>query len=186
MKVYFIGLEGHTAIKIGFTANNDVSVRLRQLQTGQPQKLYLIGTIDGDRSVEQTLHKELAALRRNGEWFDGGAGLRHLVEHIIATGEWYACRGPRLLGYQWVWAFSDAENDDPQISCNEAEIKFAERQLKGFRKQAEKFFGRYGYWPYRGNGPAANIFKIIDRVKNQAALNAAKYLLAWQGIEVLV
>lgn len=66
--VYFITDSNH--IKIGYT-KNDVRKRLKQLQTSNPNKLFLLGYIEGDKNVEKTLHKKFSSsiIRQNGEWF---------------------------------------------------------------------------------------------------------------------
>lgn len=66
--VYFITDSNH--IKIGYT-KNDVRKRLKQLQTSNPNKLFLLGYIEGDKEIEKKLHKKFysSIIRQNGEWF---------------------------------------------------------------------------------------------------------------------
>ena len=66
--IYFI--TDMTNIKIGYT-KNDVYKRLKQLQTGCANNLYLLGWIDGDKTKEKELHKKFSnyKIRFNGEWF---------------------------------------------------------------------------------------------------------------------
>ena len=66
--VYFITDSNY--IKIGYT-KNDVKKRLKQLQTSNPNKLFLLGYIEGDKEIEKKLHKKFYAsiIRHNGEWF---------------------------------------------------------------------------------------------------------------------
>lgn len=66
--VYFI-TDGQY-IKIGYT-KNDAKKRLKQLQTSSPNRLFLLGYIDGDKTIEQNLHKKFynSIVRINGEWF---------------------------------------------------------------------------------------------------------------------
>lgn len=69
MPVYFITCSDQSSIKIGKSVN--VHVRLKQLQTGNPCALMLMGWIesDDDNSLEHSLHKKYAKHRCNGEWF---------------------------------------------------------------------------------------------------------------------
>ena len=66
--VYFI--TDSKDIKIGYT-KNDVTKRLKQLQTANTNKLYLLGYIDGPKELEKELHKKFLKYkkRHNGEWF---------------------------------------------------------------------------------------------------------------------
>jgi hypothetical protein len=83
MTVYFVEMEGSKAIKIGFTAADDVAQRMRQLQTGQPNKLSLLGSIAGDQDAERSLHAIFAAYRVSGEWFEGPAVFRQFLRYMI-------------------------------------------------------------------------------------------------------
>lgn len=66
--VYFI--TDNRYIKIGYTKNN-VNKRLKQLQTSNPNRLFLLGYIEGDKDTEKMLHKKFfsSLSRMNGEWF---------------------------------------------------------------------------------------------------------------------
>ena len=66
--VYFI-TDG-SYIKIGYTKNNSKK-RLKQLQTSNASELFLLGYIDGDKTVEKELHNQFSSsiVRQNGEWF---------------------------------------------------------------------------------------------------------------------
>lgn len=65
-RVYFI--DDGTAVKIGIAL--DPLARLDALQTGNPRRLDLIGSIEGDLGDERVLHDRFAAHRLVGEWFD--------------------------------------------------------------------------------------------------------------------
>ena len=66
--VYFI-TDGNY-IKIGYTKNNSKK-RLKQLQTSNANRLFLLGYIEGDKTVEKELHNKFSSsiVRQNGEWF---------------------------------------------------------------------------------------------------------------------
>ncbi|MEU9796431.1 GIY-YIG nuclease family protein [Streptomyces sparsogenes] len=64
---YLVGMEGSPLVKIGFTSGNPKK-RLASLQTGQPMKLWLLWSSDGNH--ESALHRRFAQHRVRGEWFD--------------------------------------------------------------------------------------------------------------------
>ena len=64
-KVYFI--TDRRYVKIGKTQN--IISRLSALQTGHPEKLYVLGYVDGGRGEEKKLHKRFSKYRVRGEWF---------------------------------------------------------------------------------------------------------------------
>lgn len=66
--IYLLGSAEPLALKIGFT-KQDPRDRLKQLQTGNPARLTLIGWYPGTLKEEQELHKTLAEYRIGGEWF---------------------------------------------------------------------------------------------------------------------
>ncbi|MGE4419997.1 MAG: GIY-YIG nuclease family protein [Sulfurimonas sp.] len=66
--VYFIKNIDTGRIKIGFS--DTPTKRLKELQTGNDNKLVLIKTIAGDKNKEASLHEMFSHLRSNGEWFD--------------------------------------------------------------------------------------------------------------------
>jgi hypothetical protein len=63
--VYFV--QSGNAVKIGMSG--DISKRLRVLRTMSPLPLELLGVIPGGRNEEAALHREWAAQRLHGEWF---------------------------------------------------------------------------------------------------------------------
>jgi Meiotically up-regulated gene 113 len=69
--LYLIGYQQADAwlIKIGIAT--EPTQRLKQLQTGNSQKLYLLGTIanTNPRQIEQRLHQKYRHYRKSGEWF---------------------------------------------------------------------------------------------------------------------
>jgi hypothetical protein len=67
--IYFIQAGDGGPVKIGHT-KHDAHKRLKELQTGCPEKLTVVGVIEGDRSQERQLHEILDAYRIHGEWFE--------------------------------------------------------------------------------------------------------------------
>src|SRR3954462_9184799 len=67
MPIYFLQTGDGGPVKIGSTA--DVRARVQFLQCGSPERLRLLGVVDGDVFDERRVHRLLAAHRIRGEWF---------------------------------------------------------------------------------------------------------------------
>lgn len=65
--LYIIQSDVSGNIKIG--RSKDPQKRLKQLQTGNPNKLKLIAEFKGEGWKEKILHDRLAFYRLEGEWF---------------------------------------------------------------------------------------------------------------------
>lgn len=63
--IYFIKAKNY--VKIG-VSKNPVQ-RLKELQTANPIKLKLLGTIEGNFSTEAALHRMFYKWKKTGEWF---------------------------------------------------------------------------------------------------------------------
>lgn len=63
--IYFIRCELTKAVKIGIS--DEPGRRLRQLQTANPGKLSIVGTIPGDASTEAAFHARFADRRMAGD-----------------------------------------------------------------------------------------------------------------------
>lgn len=68
-KIYFLTEGKH--IKIGYTTQS-ISARIKQLNTGSAQEIYLLGWMQGNKEIEKQLHIRFAnnRVRFNGEWFN--------------------------------------------------------------------------------------------------------------------
>lgn len=66
--VYFVR-EQDGPVKIGWTAK-DPELRLRSMQTGNPRRLELLGTVRGTLATEAILHDRFSRYHLVGEWFD--------------------------------------------------------------------------------------------------------------------
>lgn len=77
--VYFIG-DGEGRVKIGYTAGS-AAERMKDLQTGSPQRLRLLATQPGSMRDERALHRRFAhaRIRQDGEWFRATPGLRRHI-----------------------------------------------------------------------------------------------------------
>lgn len=79
-RIYFIQGEAGGPIKIGFAT--DVAARIRGLQTGHHQKLVCLVHVSGTMDDERLLHRDFAAHRTQGEWFDDCAEIRALIDSV--------------------------------------------------------------------------------------------------------
>ena len=66
--LYIIQSDFTGMIKIG--RSKDPNKRLKQLQTGNPNKLRLIASFKGEGWKEKNLHERLEKFRLEGEWFN--------------------------------------------------------------------------------------------------------------------
>lgn len=78
--VYFV-TEGRY-IKIGYTFQ-EIGKRMKQLQTGNGRKVYLLGWVDGGKEKEQELHILFSSerVRYDGEWFSPSERLLEYINH---------------------------------------------------------------------------------------------------------
>jgi hypothetical protein len=77
--IYFAQADGIGHIKIGFTDQDDVLLRIAQLQTGCPVTIRLLGTIPGTAEDEKNLHRQFAAHRSSGEWFKSAPDILAMI-----------------------------------------------------------------------------------------------------------
>jgi hypothetical protein len=66
--IYFIQVGKIGPIKIGHTMGNDIRDRFSSLQMSNPEELFCIGTIEGDRELEKTILAKFRCHRIRGEW----------------------------------------------------------------------------------------------------------------------
>lgn len=98
--VYFIQAGLHLGpIKIGLARN--VSQRIRELQTGNPARLYLLGLTyargyEASR-LERELHRRFAPLRLSGEWFRAAPMLFEEIEKCPLNALTYPAEQYRLM-----------------------------------------------------------------------------------------
>ncbi len=78
--VYFLRSENEGEIKIGYAV--DVEKRVKQLQTGHPQKLKVMATLKGDMELEKDIHDKFYKHRLNGEWFEPHPDLLAFISTI--------------------------------------------------------------------------------------------------------
>lgn len=78
--VYFVQMRHSRSVKVGIA--NDITVRLRSLQNGNPEDLAVICSITGDYPLEQSLHLALKPWRLRGEWFSWCEPLERAVADL--------------------------------------------------------------------------------------------------------
>jgi Meiotically Up-regulated Gene 113 (MUG113) protein len=120
--VYFIQANPSKRVKIG-KANNP-ETRLKELQTGSPEKLSILGLINCKHSGqaaerEAVLHKQFSDLRLEGEWFDFG-------HELVA----YCCG--------WGWIETDLLGLRDTLRCL---ANFKKSVFSGFTQQELSYYG---------------------------------------------
>ena len=82
--VYFIQEEETGRIKIGFSEKNP-NQRLSDFQTGNSNKLILLGYIEGTYQDESNLHKEFSKerIRIENEWFESSSRLVNRIKDLL-------------------------------------------------------------------------------------------------------
>jgi len=80
--VYFIKEEGTDRIKIGFSEKHPEG-RLKDFQTGNSNKLNLLGYIEGTYQDESNLHQEFSEERGSGEWFESSPRLKDRIKELL-------------------------------------------------------------------------------------------------------
>jgi|GEM_PF-3303976 len=79
--VYFVLCSQVNAIKIGYTTN--LKARLSALQTGNPQRLKVLGWMDGGKAQESATHQAFSGYHTGiGEWFFFE---NELVDYVLAV-----------------------------------------------------------------------------------------------------
>lgn len=80
-RIYFIQSGTSGPIKIGYTASS-VERRLSNLQIGHPEKLILLVSIEGNRSLEKQLHNQFNNHHSIGEWFHPHPSILSFIDEI--------------------------------------------------------------------------------------------------------
>lgn len=80
--VYFVGgLAG--PVKIGWT-QQPIKARLKCIQNGSPIKLHVLATQCAPRAKERWYHRQFAAARLHGEWFERTPELQDVIDRLCA------------------------------------------------------------------------------------------------------
>jgi len=127
--IYFLQCGDRGPIKIGNT-EGAVVWRIRQLQASAPYELTLRGVHEGDRAVEQSLHKRFSEYRFRGEWF---LPVPALLRHIEAMGG--------------LAKHHELERPDLKAAiCRPSRRGWTKAQRQEFRELTDKFGREYSAW----------------------------------------
>ena len=80
--VYLIAMSESRHVKIGFAKS--VAHRLREVQSGNPEKLIIRASVRALPRLERDLHEHYAEHRKHGEWFRYGPWVEHLIGAMAA------------------------------------------------------------------------------------------------------
>jgi hypothetical protein len=142
MSVYFIRAGDY--IKIGVAS--DPHRRLREHQTSSPQKLELVGVIEGGRELERALHAMFSDAHVNGEWFKPTAKMLAIAQGTITvsapsqpkdSNEWIefskkGTRNPKRYAYLRRW-----------VKRGEAWVKSKPVRIKTIKPMSEEEYRAY-------------------------------------------
>jgi predicted DNA-binding transcriptional regulator AlpA len=76
--IYFAGFGNY--VKIGRSEN--VEARIKELQTGSPEKIEVYFVLQEDRISEADFHRTFAQYRTNGEWFRREGALAEFIDRV--------------------------------------------------------------------------------------------------------
>jgi hypothetical protein len=79
--IYFIHDRISRAVKIG--VSNNPADRLGTLQTGNPNRMELLGHIRGDERDEARLHQQFAEYKVGGEWFKDDQHVMDTIQKLL-------------------------------------------------------------------------------------------------------
>lgn len=80
--IYFIQSGDSGPIKIGLCQDGGLRRRIQALQTGNPARCTVLGTMAGDVEREKAIHYDLREHRIRGEWFaPSGPVIRYVSTH---------------------------------------------------------------------------------------------------------
>jgi hypothetical protein len=113
-------------IKIG--SSKDPGKRIRELQTGNPRKLAIMGWIECEnQDLEKSLHKKYEKKKLNGEWFtiEPADVFEELKKHSISSficvqanaGQFLGCDRDAIPEYLGPWEWLDTEIDEFCPKC---------------------------------------------------------------------
>ncbi len=80
-EIYFASCPPIEMIKVGISRN--ATLRVRQLGTNIGHPLDLIGLIEGDRHIEQSIHNSLRPYRHDGEWYHDIPPVRATIQNCF-------------------------------------------------------------------------------------------------------
>jgi hypothetical protein len=163
--VYFIRCGD--SVKIGFAT--DLPMRLRSLQTGNPNALTVLGYVAGTQKAEKAMHRALADARGSGEWFAAEPAMR-LLEDCLAS-----CDVSASIAACQQRAAAKAEAS--RLSRQSFEAPFAEAVAAAFQAAVDKH-GSAFVAKHVGLGQ-----RQLSNVINMRAMPAAHRLFALLALD---
>lgn len=79
------GMKKDAAVKIGKTTAERKGKRKKELQIGNPEKLYVIAKLRGGKKREAELHDRFSRSRIHGEWFRRTTEVQAWLDEIGAS-----------------------------------------------------------------------------------------------------
>ena len=136
--VYFIREEETCRIKIGFSEKNPKG-RLKDFQTGNSNKLDLIGYIEGKKEDENRIHQEFyeERIRSVNEWFEPSSCLKERIIELLEKALEEKKRGIEKLNLEFnKGEKKNGKENGPGILNNsnavyEGEYKYEKKHGKG-------------------------------------------------------
>lgn len=113
--VYFVSAPDKVRfpIKIGRSTTNAIHGRLGTLQTGMPYKLHFMLVVEADPAFETQVHRALADIRLEGEWFKRTTKLLDFISALEAEEpDWRELLLPR-------YKFKDPEYEQRVMRADE-------------------------------------------------------------------
>ena len=109
-------------IKIGFTGRG-TDQRMKEMQTGNPYVLELIGCADGSMEAETAIHRLLKPYNVRGEWFTDHPDVLDVVDKIVNNDRaWINSIQPRYFA----WAVRNVRDEMEHMDTPDA-LTFEEK-----------------------------------------------------------
>lgn len=132
VRIYFIQSESGE-IKIGYSCN--VSNRLRDLQSSNPKKLYILRIIPGTKNLEIALLAKFSKYKIQGEWFHPAKEIFDFIE-------------PRFLII-------------PEVGTRFSDLRKTPFDKKIVKRRTRNKNGTIFIWPEKGNPVPLDFVDIL-------------------------
>lgn len=147
--IYVVQCSGSGFCKVGFTANKTtLNSRISSLQTGNPNRIVLIGTTDGGMAKEGNIHTQLQRKHKHvrGEWFSLDA---NDVQKILGHAN----------------GFKDGAKIQSDLLFNGGRVEAIEKKCRGL----EKTLAGAMRWNEHSREHIENLLAVIRRQKKPQA-----------------
>lgn len=167
--IYFITAGNNQYIKIGYAA--DPAERIKQLQTGNAERLKLIAATMGSKDDERRLHEKWHYAQRQGEWFSTMEDIRWFATRYGMTLPHTRNDGAKLYNYfvelseqepdlrrLWFDIASVVDYQERAWFCAN-DVWYGDNGYSGFKPRLEKLVG----WYSRSAHPAIRSRDVWER-----------------------